>query len=79
MVFGEDTPHDVFDDVQIEGQGDDQGDPRAAESGVAMLELDDCPDQRLRWTFGAGRGLPARGEEQAILALLQRVVRISAA
>jgi len=60
VVFGEDTPHDVLVDVHPEGLGDDQGDPRAPEPRIAVLELDDRPDEFLRGTFGAGRAFPAR-------------------
>ena len=44
-MLGEDAPHNVLVDVYTEGLGDDQGDPRAAESGVALLELYDRPDE----------------------------------
>ncbi len=47
VVFGEDTPHDVLVDVHTEGLGYDQGDARAAEPGIALLELDDRPDECL--------------------------------
>ena len=59
-MFGEDAPHDVLVDVYTEGLGDDQGDPWAAESGIALLELDDRPDELWRWPCGTGLALPAR-------------------
>jgi len=37
QVFGEGVPQNVLVDVYTEGRGDDQGDPRAAESGIAVL------------------------------------------
>ena len=60
IMFGEDTPHNVLVDLDTEGLGDDQGDPRAAESGIALLELDDRPNKLWRWTFGTGLVLPVR-------------------
>ena len=36
IMLGEDVPHNVLVDVYTEGVGDEQGDPRAAESGAAL-------------------------------------------
>ena len=60
IMFGEDTPHNVLIDLYTEGLGDDQGDPRAAESGIALLELDDRPDKLSRRSFRTGLASPVR-------------------
>ena len=48
IVSSEDTSHDILVNLYAEGLGDDQGDPWASEPGIALLELDDRPDQRWR-------------------------------
>ena len=50
---------DVLVDVETEGLGDNKSDSQAAESGIVLLELDDRPDELLRWSFGTGLALPA--------------------
>ncbi len=70
VVFGQDTPHDVLVDLHTKGLGDDQGDPRAPESGIALLELNDGLDEFLRGTFGAGR-TPSTGARVTGWALLE--------
>ena len=60
IMLGQDAPHDVLVNVHTEGLGDDQRNPRAAESGIALLELDDRSDELWRWTFGTGLALAAR-------------------
>ncbi len=47
------------------GSRDDQGDPGAAESGVALLELDDRPNELGRWPLWTWRSVPLRSYGRA--------------
>ena len=49
IVFRQDAAHDVLVDVDAECPRHDARDSRAAESGIARLELDDGLDERLVW------------------------------
>ena len=52
IVFGEHPADHVLVDLDAEGPPDDERNLRTAEPWIALLELDDHPDEFLRWPFG---------------------------
>jgi len=52
IVFGEHPADHVLVDLDAEGSPDDERNLRTAEPWIALLELDDHPDEFWRWPFG---------------------------
>jgi hypothetical protein len=59
----EGSPDHILVDADAECLGDLLRDPRATESGIALLELDDRTDELWRWTLGPD--LPCLGDEKS--------------
>ena len=54
IVLRENTPHDIFVDLETESDVDCVSDARTAKSRVSSLEFDNGIDEILRWALWAG-------------------------
>ena len=75
VMSGQDAPHDVFIDRDAEGPSNLLSDSRAAPEGIALLGGDNRINEFFARALGTGLGPPFRGEEQAVLALGQGLVK----
>jgi len=62
-MFREHAADDVFVDINAKSPRNLQCDAGTANTGIAALELDDCVDEFLRWSFWAGAPMTARREK----------------
>ena len=72
---GQDPPNHVFIDGDAERQSNLLSDSRAAPRGIALFGGDDRVNEFPRRTLGTGLAPAFRGEEQAVLALGQDLVK----
>jgi hypothetical protein len=73
---GQDAPHHVFIDRDAERPCNLLSDARAAPRGIALFGGDDRVNEFFGRTLGTGLAPAFRGEEQAVLALGQDLVKV---
>ena len=75
-MSGQDAPNDVFIDGEAERQSKLLSDARAAPRGIALLGSENRVNEFFGGTLGTGLVPAFRGEEQAVLALGQDLVKV---
>jgi hypothetical protein len=76
VVTGENPSNHVLVDGDGESQGNLLSDARAASGGIALLGGDDRINEFFGGTLGTGLTPAFRGEKQAVLALVQDLVKV---
>ena len=78
VVLREHAAHDIFIDVNAEGESDLLGDAQIAELWIASLHINNGCDELRRGAFRSGFAWLCRGrEEQAVLSIDQGLVKRS--
>lgn len=73
-VFGKDTTHDIFVDLNAESERDDVCNAWITKAGVSLLQFNDSRDELPRWPFRPASFVTFVAEQVAIFTFGERVV-----